>query len=68
MEEKKTHKKWINAALILALLGDLCMIALFMLSRKGIAPISFYPPFLHLTGFLLVLLGILFSLAENNMK
>ena len=64
----KSGRYLLNAVLILILLADLFMIVLWFLSSMGLIAYSNYPPFLQLTGFILVLLGVGFSLAENNMK
>ena len=68
MKTDKSGRGFINAVLILILLADLFMIVLWFLSSMGLSAYSNYPPVLQLTGFILVLFGVGFSLAENNTK
>ena len=66
MEKNQGEKKLKNAVLILVLLADLILIAMWILYEAGISPIPNYPPFLQMVGFLLVLGAASYSLVENN--
>lgn len=66
MEKNQGEKKMKNVVLILVLLADLFLIAMWILYEAGISPIPNYPPFLQMLGFLLVLGAASYSLVENN--
>ena len=68
MEKNEDGKKLKNTVLILILLADLAMITMWVLYEIGVSPVPNDPPFLQMTGFLLVLVAVLYSLLENNRK
>ena len=68
MEKNTSEKKFKNTVLIFILLADVALIVMWILYEIGISPVPNYPPFLQMTGFLMVLAAVSYSLLENNRR